>query len=408
MLALNFVATILLQAQNTSAQHGEPFSQLQHYFHQKTDEGKLAGTVILLAQGERRWLDVYGKQNLETGTPMSENTIFRIASMTKPLSSVAVLMLVEQGKLQLDDAVEKYLPAFGNMKVWLPDGKEETPRRALTIRDLLTHTGGIASNFFQNTPVEKAYVAAFRQAQPASLAELVDMLPNLPLAHHPGEGWTYGFSTDVLGRIVEIASDMPLDAFFQKNILDPLKMESTGFQVLPKNLPWLASNYGKGLALLDAGNAESPFVNGQNFPRGNGGLTSSAGDYLRFCQMLLNGGELDGRRLLRPETVAMMMTNQLPAHVRPHSPGMPPICNGFGYGWGVQTEPVLLGSAGDCAWPGANLTYFFIDPTHGGIGVFMTQSLDYENLPMLGTFHNLASEVFKKHSQEARKDLRKN
>lgn len=387
-------ASVFIKNQDAGATSSTAFTRLQQHFHRKTDDGILAGSVILLAQGERSWLDVYGKREVESEAPMAENTIFRLASMTKPITSTAVMMLVEQGKLNLDDPLELFIPAFSEMQVLTEDGAPEKPSRSITIRDLLTHTGGIANTLFRNTPAEKAYAEAFKNKHPGSLQELVDMLAELPLAHQPGEGWTYGYSTDILARIVEIASGEPIDAFLKKYIFQPLKMEDTGFQVEEEKLPRFAAAYGRDLKLVDLPNAESAYVNGKNFPRGAGGLVSSTRDYLRFCRMLLGGGELDGLRLLKAETVGEMMKNQLPEGVLPHTPGMPAICHGFGLGFGVQTEEPAFGSPGDCAWPGAFLTYFFISPSQDGIGILMTQCTDFSNLPMLGEFHEMAAEVF--------------
>lgn len=369
-------------------------NQLQQYFHQKTDDGQISGTVMLLAQGDDIWFDMYGKQYIEAGIPMAENTIFRLASMTKPIVSTAVMILIEQGKLSLDDPVQNYLPAMAGLRVLNQAGKTERLKRPVAIRDLLTHTGGFANNFFQNTPAEKAYCEAFKQKQPASLRELVDMLAELPLAHQPGEGWTYGYSTDILGRIVEVISGESIDRFLESRIFRPLKMDDTGFQAPGDKLTRFAAVYGKNLSPIDLPDAKSAFVNGKNFPRGAGGLVSTARDYLRFCRMLLNGGMLDGERLLKPETVRLMMQNHLPPGVLPHSPGMPPVCDGFGLGFGVQTGEPVFGSPGDCSWPGAYLTYFFIDSAHDGIGILMAQSTDFSNLPMLGVFHDLASDWF--------------
>ena len=387
-------ASVSPAGQNPDAEASAAFARLQQHFHQKTDGGLLSGTVILLAQGERTWLDVYGKREMESGAPMQENTIFRLASMTKPIVSMAVMMLAEQGKLSLDGPVEQFLPAFGKVKVIAEDGALEKPRRSMTIRDLLTHTGGIANTLFRNTPAEKAYAEAFKSRHPGALPEVVDLLAELPLAHHPGEGWTYGYSTDILARIVEIVSGEPIEGFLQKNIFETLKMKDTGFQVPAEKLSRFAAAYGKDLKREDGADADSPYANGKNFPRGAGGLVSTARDYMRFCRMLLHGGELDGARLLRPETVALMMQNHLPEGVLPHTPGMPAICHGFGLGFGVQTEEPAFGSPGDCAWPGAYLTYFFISPSQDGAGVLMAQCTDFSNLPMLGEFHDMAGKVF--------------
>lgn len=375
------------------------FSKIQNYFHQQVNEGKFAGTVILLSKDDRTWLDVFGHQDIEAGIPMAENTIFRLASMTKPVTSVAVMMLVESGKLKLEDPVKKFLPGFANVKVLSAGGIEEKPHRPITIQDLLTHTSGIANNLFQNTEAEKVYKKVLQEKRPASLEAEVECLSELPLAHHPGEFWTYGFSTDVLARVVKIVSGESIDVFFKKRIFRPLKMNDTGFRVKEDEAHRLAAVYAADLKKVEGADGNSPYLNGKNYPRGVGGLVSTAQDYLRFCRMLLNGGALDGARLLKPETVAEMMKNQLPAGVLPHTPGMPAICNGFGFGFGVQTAEVLMGSEGDCAWPGAYLTYFFIDPTHKSIGIFMTQSVDFSNLTLLGDFHKMAGAALAEESE---------
>ena len=375
------------------------FLNLRDYFHQKVNEGKFAGTVILLAKDDRIWLDVFGQQDIEAGIPMAENTLFRLASMTKPVTSVAVMMLVENGKLKLDDPVKKFLLGFADVKVLSEGGIEEKPHRSVTIKDLLTHTSGVANNLFQNTEAEKVYKKVLQEKRPADLKAEVDCLSELPLAHHPGEFWTYGFSTDVLARIVEIVSGESIDEFFKKRIFKPLKMNDTGFRVKEDEAHRLAAVYAADLKKVEGADGNSPYLNGKNYPRGVGGLVSTAQDYLRFCRMLLNGGTLDGARLLKPKTVAEMMKNQLPAGVLPHTPGMPAICNGFGLGFGVQTAEVLMGSKGDCAWPGAYLTYFFIDPTHKSIGIFMTQSVDFSNLTLLGDFHKMAGAALAEESE---------
>ncbi|MCB0548008.1 MAG: beta-lactamase family protein [Phaeodactylibacter sp.] len=388
-------------AQQDRSDGAAAFAQLQQHFHQKTDDEVLAGTVILLAQGQDTWLDVYGKRVVESGAPMEENTIFRLASMTKPIVSTAVMMLVEQGRLNLHDPLEQFIPAFGGVQAFTEDGTLEKLRRSITVQDLLTHTGGIANTLFRNTPAERAYAEAFKNKHPNSLQELVDMLAELPLAHHPGEGWTYGYSTDILARIVEITSGETIDAFLKAHIFLPLKMEDTGFQVPEERLSRFAAAYGKGLKRVDGPDGNSPYTNSRNFPRGAGGLVSTAQDYLRFCQMLLNGGTLDGVRLLRAETVGQMMQNQLPEGILPHTPGMPAICNGFGLAFGIQTDEPFFGKPGDCAWPGAFLTYFFISPSNNGIGILMTQCTDFSNLSMLGEFHEMAARVFASTASEA-------
>ena len=376
---------------STNPASEEMLLPLQQYFHDKTDGGELAGTVILLANGERQWTDVYGYQNLEKQVPMSSTTIFRIASMTKPIVSAATMMLVEQGRLRLEDPIRQFIPAFDQVKVLDENQTYHDIQRPITVHDLLTHTSGIANNFFRNTAAEKVYGETFRTQNPGSLKELVDILATLPLAHQPGEKWTYGFSTDVLARVLEIVTGESIDLLLQKQILQPLKMNDTGFQVPADKLSRFASAYGKEMKVLDPADRSSSYVNGKNYARGAGGLASTVSDYLRFCRMMLNGGELDGVRLLKPESVQMMMRNQLSQGLMPESPGMPLLCRGFGLGFGVQTDEPVFGNPGDCGWPGSYLTYFFIDPSNKGIGILMTQTIDFTNLPMIEDFHRLAS-----------------
>ncbi len=363
------------------------------------DRGELAGTVMLIQQGEQIWMDKYGYQNREAEIPMDYGTIFRIASMTKPITSVAAMMLVERGVLQLDDPIETYLPGLGAAKVLREEDAEEALERSITIRDLLLHTAGFSSTMFNQSPAEKAYAEAFRTYRPSDLADFVDKLTGLPLAHQPGEAWTYGFSTDVLARIIEVVSGESIDQFFVREIFEPLGMEDTGFQVPVQKRDRFAVAYGQDGQVVDTTGEESRYCNGQNYARGVGGLVSTASDYMMFCQMLLNGGIYQDTRLLQAETVAQMMQNHLPEGVFPHMPGMPVICNGFGFGFGVQTEEVAMGHPGDCAWPGAYLTYFLLDPTHDGIALLFTQSTDLSKLSMVGEFHSLASELFASNNQ---------
>lgn len=364
---------------------------LKQHFHEKVDAGELVGTVMFLSRGDNLWTDVYGRQSIKEGISMSRKSIFRLASMTKPIVSVAAMMLVEQGKLSLDDRLADYIPAFANVEVLNVNGISEKPRRAITILDLMTHTSGISNTLFRKTPVQKIYAEALRAKNPRSLKELVEVLTTLPLAHHPGEKWTYGYSTDVLARVVEIVSGKNIEVYLQQEIFQPLHMSDTGFQVPQSKLSRFTAAYGRQLTVADLPDAESPYVNGKNFSRGAGGLVSTADDYLRFCKMLLNGGRLDNVRILQSQTVEQMMQNRLPQGVLPHMPDMPAICNGFGLGFGVQTDQPVVGSPGDCAWPGAYLTYFFIDQRNKSIGILLTQNTDFSNLPMLLEFHRMGS-----------------
>ena len=373
------------------------FAQLTSHFHKYVDDGVLAGTVMLLGKGDLILMDKYGMQNIEEGNPMEYNTIFRLASMTKPITSVAVMMLVEEGKLQLDDPVEKFIPSFKRLQVYEAENKTAEPKSPMTIRHLLSHTGGITSGF-DPSPAGQLCDQKMKERKPKSLEGLVNALSETPLAFHPGGGWAYSYSTDVLAYIIEQVSGEAIDQFFQKRIFDPLKMEDTGFQVPEEKIDQFASLYATGeggkLILADAPK-DSPYTNGTYFPRGNGGLTSTPIDYFRFAQMLLNGGEYNGKRLLQKETVELMSTNLLPQEQIPISIGGKALPGyGFGLGFGVLVGEPPFGSAGDFFWPGAAFTYFFVSPDNGTVAVFMTQLSDMSKMHLIGEFHGLANKVF--------------
>ncbi|MCB9353512.1 MAG: beta-lactamase family protein [Lewinellaceae bacterium] len=370
------------------------FAALTGHFHRLVDSGALAGTVMLVARGDRAFTDAYGMQDIELERPMQMNTIFRIASMTKPIVSVAVMMLVEEGKLSLDDPLEKYLPAFSALQVYDPEKGRIPLRRSVTVRDLMMHTSGFSAGDFDKTPVGALYREAF-ETEPTSLESLVNTLGTLPLAHQPGEGWTYGHSTDVLARVAEIASGTPIRQLLRQRLFEPLGMVDTDFGVPADKASRFASLYGAGLALRQSA-AESPYVKGEIFPRGNGGLVSTAHDYGRFAKMLAAGGIFDGRRYLRAETLNLMMRNHLPESMIPLRVG--PISTpgqGFGLGFGVLVEDTEYGGRkGDCFWPGAAFTYFFVQPESGTVGIFLCQNTDLSKLHYLYEFHGLAGEAF--------------
>lgn len=390
----------------SSAKLEQTRQQMQRY----VDERKLPGLITLLArQGKVVHAKKYGMQDIENNRPMQFNTIFRLASMTKPLTSVAVMMLVEQGKLHLDDPASKFIPEFAYTKVYGAEGKLVPLARAITIKDLLTHTSGLAG--MGKSPVMEMY----RQAElgkVSSLAASVSRLATLPLAHQPGASWTYGLSTDVLARVVELISGIAFDRFLAQNIFAPLKMDDTGFSVPAKKRSRFAAMYaaqdGRRLKLIDAPDSSS-YTQPPKFPRGVGGLVSTAADYLRFTQMLLNGGELEGARLLKRETVTLMMRNHLPERL--NSLGGGPVeftDNGFGLGFGValpkqSTVETTNGfwwnrgapPAGSCWWIGASNTYFGIDPTNGIIGIVLAQTTDVMRYPFMQEFHTLVYAALK-------------
>ena len=325
------------------------------------EEGRTAGVVTLVARrGAVVHWEAHGWRVLGED-PLERDDIFRIYSMTKPVTSVAVMMLVEEGRLSLDTPLADVLPAFRGQQVW-DDGRLRPPARPVLIRHLLTHTAGLGYGDIGRTPVDSLY----REARlgvwgtAGNLEQTVNAVARLPLIFDPGTRWNYSMGVDVLGRVVEVVSGQSLDDFFRTRIFEPLGMDDTGFHVPAEKLERFAAVYGPGrgggLQVI-----ESP-VDGQHtrpaqWLSGGGGLTSTASDYLRFAQMLLNEGELDGTRLLRPETVRLMTQNHLPDDLLPIPIGG--ANQGFGLGFAVSMGE----HAGSYRWLGIAGTYFWIDPT---------------------------------------------
>src|SRR5579864_3599197 len=280
-------------------------------FKADVEAKRLPGAVLLMARnGKIAFYDAVGFQDRAAQTPMKKDSIFRVASMSKPITTVAAMILAEEGKLDVAAPVAQYLPEFKDVKVG-PEGAP--PKRPMTIQDLMRHTSGLTYGLFGNSPVDQMYrKAPIFTAN--SLADMVKTIATMPLLHQPGEFWEYSVSTDVLGRVVEVASGMDLDSFVRERITTPLKMNDTGFWVKPEAASRLAKADGPPNPLFESA-TQKP-----NIFSGGGGMLSTAGDYARFCQMLLNGGELDGVRILSPKTIALMTSDQLPATVERHTP----------------------------------------------------------------------------------------
>jgi CubicO group peptidase (beta-lactamase class C family) len=359
------------------------------------DRKRVAGTVtLILRDGKVAYASALGQADVEKSVPMRPDTIFRIASQSKAVTSVAAMILVDEGKLLLNDPVWKYIPAFRNTTVMVPPAANAAPgspvstvaaKRPITIRDLLTQSSGVS--YGGNAATKALYQAAgFDEWYFADKAEpigtWIEKLATLPFDGQPGEAYIYGYNTDILGAVVEKASGMPLDKFFQTRIFDPLKMKDTQFFLRPDQRDRLAVNYAATPELTivrapDTGRNQGAYVDG---PRacfsGGAGLTSTAGDYARFLQMLLNGGELEGARILSPKTVALMTSNHLGSMY----------ANGnFGFGLGFEiTEHVgrsgRPGSVGEFGWGGAYATKYWVDPEEKLVVVFMTQLLPSNNL----------------------------
>jgi CubicO group peptidase (beta-lactamase class C family) len=355
--------------------------------------GKIPGAVLLIQQhGKPVYLESFGVRSVVTRRPMTPDTIFRIYSMSKAVTSVAIMMLVEDGKLSLDDPVSKYIPAFADAKVGVDLSDEagqyplklEPLKRPITILDLLRHTSGITYGFYGEGQLKKLYANPALYGGDFDNAEFAERIAKLPLADQPAVRWDYGHSTDILGRVVEVVSGQTLLQFEKQRLLDPLGMRETGFYVadearwsrIAEPLPDARSGQQMRFGPPIAG-VMSPIVV-RRWESGGAGMVSTAPDYARFLQMLLNGGELDGRRYLKPETVALMTSD----HIGPetgilHDPFyFPGPTSGFGLGFAVRTAPPPNTSwpLGEYRWDAAGGSFYFVDPKDDMFGVFMVQA----------------------------------
>ncbi len=371
----------------------ERLERIARAIQKSVDDGRIAGGVALVARhGKIAYFRAVGMADRENHKPMRTDSIFRICSMSKPLTSVAVMMLYEEGRFELSDPVSDYLPEFQHMKVldppWpqdktSPPGKLVDAKHPITIFQLLTHTSGLTYPW--NPRVGKAYqeahVGSGIKQQDGTIGEAVKRLATLPLLFEPGEYWEYSLSDDVLGRLVEVVSGMPFDKFLQQRLFQPLGMTDTYFYPPADKLPRLVAAYAydeqKGLRPILAGQvreeggfqytADYPYNGPHTYFSGGGGLCSTAEDYYRFCQMMLNKGELNGVRILSRKSVELMSQN----HVQGKPDG-----NGYGLGFGVNSESIQLkelGSVGTFYWGGFYYTSFVIDPKEDLIAIFMGQ-----------------------------------
>ena len=339
------------------------------------DNGKIPCALTMIArEGKLVHFEKFGMQDIAASKPIAFDTIFRLYSMTKPITSVAVMMLYEEGRFQLSTPVSEFVPAFKDMKVYTKDGKDIVDaENEVTIKHLLTHTTGlIYDSDTDYHPIDQQYEDA--DLYGGDLANMIEKLGSIPLIHQPGSAWKYGMSTDVLGYMVEIVSGMPFETFLKTRIFNPLGMNDTGFSVKIKN----ADRYSKIYELdKDSGLQRIEKIHAATGPlsffhSGGGGLQSTAADYLRFCQMVLNDGELDGVRLLGRKTAELIRMSHVPSDwLAPERTG-----TGFGLGFSVITdvaETSSLGSVGTCSWGGMASTTFWIDPVEELIGILMTQ-----------------------------------
>jgi CubicO group peptidase (beta-lactamase class C family) len=364
----------------------------QHLVSRYVEPGKIAGALTLVARrGQVAWLSPLGLMDRERGKPMRADTIFRIYSMTKPVTSVALMMLHERGAFALADPVHRYLPAWEHLRVHrygrYPSFVTEPVARPMTVRDLLTHMSGLSYQIMERGPVDEAYRQLGIGGPAGTLRDMVETLATLPLEFSPGTRWSYSVATDVLGYLVEVLSGQRFDDYLRTQIFEPLGMADTGFTVPADKLGRFAANYvrlpGSTEATIMDDPEDSPYARPKTLFSGGGGLVSTAADYLRFAEMLRRGGELDGKRLLGPRTVAYMTRNHLPdgrdlASLAPPGAFSETRYDGIGFGLGVHVviDPVRAQvpvSAGEYGWGGLASTAFWVDPAEDLVVVFLTQ-----------------------------------
>ncbi|MCY3778796.1 MAG: serine hydrolase [Chloroflexi bacterium] len=407
--------------------------RIANHFDRYVDEGKIPGYLVLIARrGKAAYLHRYGLRDVEAGFPIEQDTIFRIYSMTKPITSVSVLMLYERGLLQLDDPASEFIPGFKQLEVFESGDAESyltvPAEREMTIRDLLTHSSGLTYGHMHAHPIDAMYRDRDLLGADKSLADMIDHLCELPLLFSPGARWSYSMATDVLGHVIEVISGKSLDCFFADEILQPLGMVDASFMMSADKVDRFAANYerdGDGFRLIDKP-GESSYLKQPKLCSGGGGLVSTAGDYLRFCQMLLNKGELDGTRLLGRKTVELMTSNHLPGNcdlsnmsyilqsdTRPDGVGMGLGARhnlrrgglrsetrhdgvGFGLGGYVLLDPAraqILGSPGEFGWGGAASTTFWVDHAEDMTAMFLTQLMPSSSYPIRRELRVLANQA---------------
>ena len=389
-LALALVATAASAGSDGQVAYSfspEGLAKVSDYVRNEIATGKIPGAILLLQQhGKPVYYQNFGVRDVATEFSMSADTIFRLYSMSKPITTVAAMMLVEEGKLALSDPVSKFIPAFAGMKVGVEkrdeDGKRSMDlvplKRPITIEDLMRHTAGLPYGYFGGGMVNKVYAEAGLFDKDLSNAEFAERLATLPLAEQPGALWDYGHSTDVLGRVIEVITGQSLLQFEKQRLLDPLGMKETAFDVGDRaKWPLIAEPMPTDRTLSPINQISDPrkVLKRQS---GGGGMVGTVGDYARFSQMLLNGGSYEGRRYLRPETIALMTRD----HIGPETGVVrdqnyyPGPNSGFGLGFAVRTSVPANTNwpLGEYRWDGVGGTFFFIDPADDLLGIFMVQT----------------------------------
>ena len=384
--------------------------RLDQYLAHFVDEGRLPGFLVSVARGGRiAHLTTHGRRDVAAWLPVETDTVWRIYSMTKPVTAVAALMLVEEGGLSLDDPLERHLPAFTDPRVYVSGTGDEVRTRPaagpVLIRHLLTHTAGLTFGFYYSHPVDALYRAAGLESSVvpgADLAETMDVYASLPLQFDPGTQWNYSVASNVLGRVIEVVSGQPLDAFFAERILGPLGMTDAGFHITDEQAGRLAELYGE----TDEGGIQPipglPLRGRPRFLSGSGGLAATAHDMHRFMELLRRRGEIDGVRLLAPRTVDLMTRNHLPCNADLCSFGSPvnddPGNDGVGFGFNVSVvidpgrtqAPSGLGTYG---WSGVATTTFWVDPSRDLTVQFMTQVRPKRSLKIYPELKRLVHEA---------------
>lgn len=397
--------------------------EMEDFFKKNyTDKGKLAGTQTLVARkGEIIHFNSYGLRDLEKSKKIEEDTIFRIYSMTKPITSVALMQLFEKGLFQLADPVGKFLPEFKTSRVFLsgsyPNFLTKPTDREMTVRDLLSHTSGLTYGFHYRTNIDHAYRKVWSGPRgdnsdfafpPMNLEDFSKAIAKVPLEFSPGDKWNYSVSTDICGRLIEVLSGMNLSEYFEKNIFKPLGMNDTDFYVKPSKIKRFSACYERTpkeyLRLQDKSDKESVYSKEPIHLSGGGGLVSTTKDYYNFCQMLLNGGEFNGQRILSRKTIELMTINHLPENQDMIAMGSEGSFSevryrgvGFGLGFGVNIDLAGTqnsGSIGSYNWGGAASTFFWIDPKEELICILMTQLMPSGYYPIRVQMQSMVYSAF--------------
>lgn len=378
-----------------------------HLRNRFVEPGKIPGSLLLVARGGKVcWLDVAGRRDIERDRPLTADTLFRIYSMTKPVTSLALMMLYERGLFSLSDPVYRHIPAWRHLRVrtggaW-PQFDTRPCERAMTVRDLLMHTSGLTYDWMRATNLDRAYrkqqVGVPRPGY--TLEAMIAQLAELPLEFSPGDHWNYSLATDVIGHLIEVISGETLPAFLRQHVFDPLGMTDTRFNIAADDTDRFASCYlrspDKRLMLQDDGQASD--YRERSFFSGGGGLISTAADYWRFCQMLLNGGTLKGQRIIGSRTLQFMTRNHLPGGADMSQFATGSFAEtayegvGFGLGFATRIDPVrngYPGSAGSYFWGGLASTLFWVDPAEELVVVFMTQLIPSSTFNFRGQLESM-------------------